>query len=72
MDKKHCIGCNDNFYNGNNPYGIQVCWALDRAKLIMRKRVGLNDRPPWTRKPEKLPDCYREKGYVFVSPDVNK
>ena len=22
---KHCVGCRDNFYNGNNPYGITEC-----------------------------------------------
>lgn len=28
----YCFGCNDNFYNGNNPYGIQECWNKKSAK----------------------------------------
>ena len=66
MDKKHCLGCEEDFYNDKNPLGSKVCWSLQDAKLIMRKRVGINERPPWKRKPEKLPDCYRQKGYVFI------
>ncbi len=66
-DKKHCIGCNDNFYNGNNQYGISECWNFKKAKLIKRKKVGINDVPPWTWKPQKFPSCYRRKGYVFIN-----
>ena len=72
MDKKYCIGCTENFYNGHNPYGIQECWHLKDAKRIRRKRVHINERPPWKRKAEWLPHCYRQKGYVFVSPEVNE
>ena len=64
--KKHCIGCTENFYNGNNPYGINECWCLKSARLILRKRVGTWQRPPWTQKPVKVLSCRREKGYVFV------
>ena len=71
IDKKHCIGCEDNFYNENNPYGIKECWSLKDAKLIMRKPVGINERPPWTRKSEKLPSFYSQKGTVFVEPSCN-
>jgi hypothetical protein len=46
MDKKYCAGCNENFYNGNNDLGVHVCWCLKTAKLIKRKRVGINDVPP--------------------------
>jgi len=72
MDKKHCLGCNEDFYNDKNPYGIKVCWNLRDAKLIMRKRVGINERPPWKSKPEKLPGCYRQKGFIFVNPKENQ
>lgn len=70
MDAKHCAGCEDNFYNGNNPYGTEKCWSLATAKLIKRKRVHINDIPPWTRTPETLPSCYKQKGYIFVKPEV--
>jgi hypothetical protein len=62
----HCIGCEDNFYNGNNNLGVDRCWSLDNAKLMKRKKVGMNDRPPWTWKPGKYLSCYRQRGYVFI------
>ena len=69
MNNKHCIGCEDNFYNDNNNYGIKKCWCLDDAKLIERKQVGINDVPPWNQQPIIIPNCYKKNGYVFVSPD---
>jgi hypothetical protein len=72
MHPKHCILCNDDFYNGKNGYGIEECWNLKKAKIILRRRVHVNERPPWTREPEKLPNCYRQKGFVFVDPELNK
>lgn len=69
MDKIHCPGCEDNFYNGHNPYDIKDCWGLQTAKLIMRKRVGMNDIPPWNGPAEKLPSCYKKRGYIFVRPE---
>lgn len=72
MNSEHCVGCDDNFYNGNNPHGIPRCWNLDTAVLKMRKRVAMDERPPWNREPEELPSCYREKGYVFVKPEITQ
>ena len=66
MTKQNCIGCEDNFYNGNNPYGVKECWHFKSAEIIKRKKVGLNDVPPWTWKPQKYPNCYSQKGYVFI------
>ena len=67
-----CHGCRDDFYNGKNDLGVKQCWHLPRAKVIRRRRVGINEPPPWTRKPEKLPDCYRQSGYIFVRPDQER
>lgn len=72
MDKKHCLGCEEDFYNGKNPYGITECWLLRDGVLGMRRRVRMDERPPWEAKPEKLPYCYRQKGFVFVTPEVIK
>ena len=69
MDQKHCVGCRQNFYNGNNNLGVKVCWGLKTAKRIRRVRVHVDQRPPWTAAPEWMPDCYREDRYVFVEPD---
>lgn len=67
-DKSKCVGCVDDFYNGNNPLGVEECWCLKTAKVVSRVRVHIDQRPPWTQKPVKVYDCRREKGYVFVDP----
>lgn len=69
MDKKHCIGCRDNFYNGNNDLGVQKCWCLAKAKLVLKKEVHINQVPPWTQKAKLVPDCYRKPQYVYVDKD---
>ncbi len=69
MDKTHCSGCHSNFYNGNSPYGVKECWLLKTAKLVKKKKVHINHVPPWKQAPIKVPDCYRQQGYVFVGPD---
>jgi hypothetical protein len=66
---KHCIGCSENFYNGNNPLGVKECWNLKNARLILRKRVGMWQRPPWEQPPVKALSCKRDQGYVFVQKD---
>lgn len=68
MDRKHCVGCRENFYNGDNPFGIVECWSLKDAVLISRKEVPVDQRPPWTQGPVMKPSCYRRKGYVYVKP----
>lgn len=32
-----CMGCRQNFYNGNNDLGIDECWSLNKAKLKKRE-----------------------------------
>lgn len=66
MDKKNCVGCRDNFYN-NRPEGD--CWLLETAELIKRKRVRMDEVPPWQAEPEELPNCYNASGFIFVSPE---
>ena len=63
---QHCTGCRNNFYNGNNPYGISQCWSLAKAKLVTRWKLGMN--VPMNIKEAyykvRVPDCYHETGYV--------
>ena len=66
MDKQQCGGCEDNFYNGNNPHNVKECWCFKNAKLVMRKQVSIHQRPPWRQKAHPVPSCYKQKGYVFV------
>lgn len=70
MNKSNCSGCEQNFYNGNNPYGVKECWSFKEAKVIFRKRVSISQVPPWKQKAQRLPSCYQQKGYVFVGPNV--
>lgn len=69
MDKKHCSGCRNNFYNGNNQYDIKECWHLKSARLILRKQVHIDQRPPWKQKAIMRPSCYSQPGYIFVGPN---
>ena len=70
MNKDKCAGCHNNFYNGNNEMGIEECWCLESAKLILRKEVSIRQIPPWNQKAKKFPSCYRRPGYVYVEPDA--
>lgn len=67
---KHCVGCSNNFYNGNNNYGIKECWNLKDAELVSRKEVHINQRPPWTQKPEKFLNCYCRRGYAYFDAKI--
>ena len=68
MDSKHCHGCYHDFYNGNNPYGILKCWHLKNAKIVWKKKVRLDQYPPWKQKAIRVPDCRHEEGYIFMDP----
>lgn len=70
--KNDCIGCKDDFYNGKNPYNIKECWRFKDAKFVKRKRVNINQRPPWNQKPVKVLNCYKEKNYVYIDLEVTK
>lgn len=68
MDKSHCVGCRDNFYNGNNSIGVNECWMLKTAKLMTRFGISISS-PMGSRsnyfKVQK-PSCYHENGYVYL------
>jgi len=67
---KYCAGCRDDFYNGNNDMEIKECWNLQSAKLVLRKEVHIDQRPPWKQKPIKVLSCYRKPRYVYVEPSA--
>ena len=68
MNKSHCIGCKDDFYNGKNDLGVTACWNLEVAELIMRKEVHYSQVPPWTQAARELPDCYSRPHFIYVHP----
>ena len=64
-----CVGCTENFYNGNNQYGVKVCWSLPTAQLEKRFKISL-DAPMHRRsnyQEVEAYQCRREKGYVLVN-----
>lgn len=65
-DKKECIGCDSDFYNGNNPLGVKECWHFKDAKLVTKYAIGW-----WTPMDKKdnfwktkVPNCYSRTGSV--------
>lgn len=70
-DKKlqYCQGCKDNFYNGNNPYGIKECWCLQGARVVWRKEVHVDQRPPWKQGAIRVLECYKRPRYVYINAD---
>jgi hypothetical protein len=66
----YCAGCYNDHYNtrvaDDNVQRHMCCWSLESAKIIPRKRVHINDRPPWNHTPELYPSCYREPKYIFA------
>lgn len=69
IKKSDCIGCRNNFYNGNNDLGVKECWSFNDAEIVSRKRVHYNLVPPWRMRPVKVPNCYHETGYAYVDPN---
>jgi hypothetical protein len=39
-NKEYCIGCDDNYYNGNNQMGIKECWHFKTAKALTKFCIG--------------------------------
>ena len=68
MDKKNCIGCRENFYNGNNDLGVKECWNLESAELKTRFRIcnstPMNIKSAYIK--SRKPSCYREVGYTYL------
>ena len=69
MDRKHCRGCRNNFYNANNDLGVGECWSLKDAKLVVRREVHISQVPPWNQKVGKFPNCYHKPQFVYVAAD---
>jgi len=71
LDRKHCNGCLNDFYNGGNPYGIAECWSRDGAKREKYRLVPISLVPPYNGlRLQLLPTCYSRSGYVKVKPEA--
>lgn len=68
MEKKNCIGCIDDFYNGKNNLGVEECWLFPKAEIVLRFKLH-QDTPMDGRNAYHevmVPNCYREKGFVML------
>lgn len=67
VTKDNCRGCyNDDYNHGLG--GAKECWSFPTAVVVLRRRVHMDEVPPWKREPEELPNCYTQKRYIFVEP----
>ncbi len=69
MERRYCPGCYCDDYN-HGLGGAKECWSLDRAEVVWRKRVHIDQRPPWNQKARRMLSCYHAQRYVFVDADV--
>lgn len=65
-----CSGCRDNFYNGNNPYGVPRCWHFESAKVVKRMMIPVDMRPPYLFEPEWVLSCYHPERTCNVKPEA--
>lgn len=72
IDRKHCSGCRNDFYNCGHGAALapeRRCWSRDDAKLVRRFRIH-RDVPmvaPGAVIEVKAPDCYHATGWVFMN-----
>ena len=68
MDVRHCSLCVNNFYNGNNPMGVQRCWLLDTAELKPMYRISVNAPMGVRANYERVqaPSCCHQIGYIHL------
>lgn len=64
-----CVGCTENFYNGNNSIGVSECWMLKSARVVKKWRIGYWDSPtiPGIFQQVKVLNCRHEKGYALYT-----
>ena len=67
--KSDCIGCRNNFYNGNNDLGVKECSSFkSRGRLVTKYRINyntpMNIRSAYQK--VKVPACYHQPGYAYL------
>jgi len=76
IDRKHCIGCHDNYYNCQATSGSSdgMCWSRKTGKMVWRIPVGYWENPPYLNKKKvKVPDCWHGQGSNrthYIKPEV--
>ena len=67
--RKYCGGCYNDYYNGQ---GAEKCWSLKDAKVVKKKFVHVDQRPPWTQAAVWTLSCHRKQRFVSVGPGVTR
>jgi len=65
IDRKHCAGCHDDYYNSSSTSGSAdgMCWMRKTGKIVWRIPVGLFESPPYKNKKKvRVPDCWHGIG----------
>lgn len=70
VTKRDCVGCENDFYNGKNPLGVNECWSFKDATLVKRIRIGVWQPPPYKGKPISVPSCRHERGNCLIKPEA--
>ncbi len=63
--RRYCPGCFNDFYNGE---GAEECWSLARAKVVWRKEVHVDQKPPFKQKAKRVLNCYRRPNFFYLDP----
>ena len=67
-DRKHCIGCDSDFYNGRDNFTGRDCWHRKNAKVVTRYKIGWWTQPtvPGAFQKVTTHQCHTESGkYAF-------
>ena len=70
--QKYCPGCYCDYYNHGNNSDTGECWMLAGSRVVFKKFVHVDQRPPWNQKAEKTLSCHRRQRYVAVDPEVTR
>ena len=62
-----CTGCYNDFYNHGGVNGnTKECWLFEDAVIVKKKKVHIDQMPPWKQKATNVLSCRAEQRYVFV------
>jgi len=65
---QYCQGCHDNIYNQGH-LGVKECWHFKGAKVVWKKEVHVDQRPPWKQGAIRVLECYKRPRYVYINAD---
>lgn len=79
INKKHCDGCHDDYYNSISTSGSSdgMCWSRKSGQLVSRIAIGVDEPPPYKNKNKiRVPSCWHGGGNnrtIMVKPEsINK